>query len=202
MVNSIEIKDVKYFLANLMVVFIVFMVPIAFAYGLKKQVDIYGFSPIEESGDVLIKHIKEHFWVFSILNIAEDFPYYKITPNVDSVSHAVEYLSLDGEIVAYITFDSLSCLVNDTYSAEELFGIGDDVDWTDCEYVKNFGFAQITTDEYKPKINITIGGLGFIIILFAFFVTWNSLILLAVGSLKAVKSIVNRVFDWILTTKY
>ncbi len=183
-----KINNVKYGIVIFIVAFIVFIAPLIFTISVKKQVDLYGFSPTEESSDRLEEHIKEHLWIFSMLNLAENLPYYQVTPNVDDVGPAIEYLSRDGNVVGTVAFDSLSCLTEGIYDTEEALKINKN-DWVNCEYIKDFGGGFTSTGEPKPRVDITIGTMGFLLILFAFFVVWNSFVLLVAGSIKIVSSI-------------
>ena len=155
---------------------------------IKHTISLYNFSPLDVSRDTLKNHLREHSWIFSLLNLAKDIPYYKVSANLEGVDPAIQQVSSEGKIIQSVPYDSLSCL-NDgrLYDVAKITEL-DEKDWTGCSYIKYLGWGLAKTSNTRPKIDLTLGWESLSIVFFTIFVLWNSFLLLVFQSVKTIGS--------------
>lgn len=174
-------------------ILIIFFIPLLFTVCLQYKISLKGFSPLD-STNTFGDYLNKNSWIFSLLNLSRELPYYTVTPSFEGVEPAVIFSSKEtGEVIQTIPYDSLTCLGEklDTANETQVSNLSS-INWSDCKFVKDFGWGKAMTDKYKPKLDISIGWIGLFVIYFAILTLWNGFLILLIGSFKEINKIIKK----------
>lgn len=129
-------------------------------------------SPTDMNSEKIEEYLNKNNWIFAILGLWPDGPYYKLKPNFKDTRAAW------GENWS-IPYNSLSCSLNkpgqkesekieiklESVNQSELLKFIKDTDWNSCRFSRDFGpNTKAFTDKEAPRIDIATGSIGFLVI--------------------------------------
>lgn len=172
-------------------IFVLIVVPFVLTLLINQYISYKNLSPVDEDSHALENHLSQKTWIFTLLKLGGELPFYKIEPNFEKIGPAMTQTAKIGNkeiIINTVPYDSLSCLSEKIKNTNQKDL--NSIKWTDCKFKKDFPWGYATGDD-PVRINISLGPLGFIIIYFVNFTLIAGFFLLILNLLKTFYEVIH-----------
>lgn len=180
---------IKKYFKIIIATFVVVLVPLIFTISVIGYLRISKIDPFQSES--LKESLDERAWLFSILNIGRDFPYYNVSPSFEDIDPAMTQTSnVKGteRIVNVVSYDSITCMSNKmvSLSEDQMKEKLSSIQWSDCKFKKDFPWGHVSSNETVPKLDISISWLGILIIFLASFIVWCGFVSLIISTFEKI----------------